>query len=1062
MRRNSLLKRGFGWGVFLLLVVAAQAVSQTFKAPGPLNPRSKDLQTVSPPTPAVKERKLPTKPQKVTSDLSIERIYVRGCQVYITVANRGKAGLSLRDYNNGRLSLTLQWQTGTSAGLEPRVFTLKQVDPKGALGRPGGWVEFNTRVWGRHPNLTIRAKLERLKDDRGKGRKELRQVLSVPERCLSKTSSGTLRGAAVRSPAGKGTYPQGKGLKGLSLTPLPGRASDLSIERVYLRDCKVQVLVKNRGSAGVTDEDYRNGELRVKLHWRVPKGGGRTHTFALSQVDTHRVLKRPGMSVDFNTGISLGASEIYHVTAELVNLRHDLSQEGQKKLTQDLILPQQCLSRPRKPGTRKPSTGGFPRPKELEKTVQGKPLPERTPGLERRLSSKKLNILPEKAKKFSKLGDKRELQHMSTPPTSNVLKGFPLSKTEKVKEIVSGSEIFAQRVSREFCPQQGKAYYYKHSERNWGQLEISENGHDWNYLVVRGCNWPNRHTPGYESYKFSYKLVGIDDGIEIFTVLPEDFLPFNERDMINYFYKDPPPSGRRYQVVLTIRDRNNLTVATYRTGIFTLNWYNPEKFEFGEAEGTLEQSAFILNPFVMEFRWQNENLMSPGVLKAEENVPGKEYSGFIFTGLELNFRTEDGSYIQDVCNYDRNRYSSLREAIRNTTKLITEAKYLPKNEEDIEVDMDWAVLGDNFIINRNEIYFPDLTLALNLIGPGMTEITFKIEFCGYTFSVPKKIVIYDDISEQEAKPLEVKIERITTPLGGDVQYLTPDEYILVFNTSKLITIGTFVLYYFDPVSHSWLELNRMSGKDRPLVGSDKLSFSLKDLAETYVGNKVKFKLDWINSRGTVIDSATKEYAFKNLVILHPKLGERLYVGRPYLITWLSTDKSGQVEILCGTDSIPGSGRRIVGPMPDTGSYLWTPTHEFVTSCRYIKIIKPGSFPFLKGISEFQGVSEIGIKIINPTDDILAGPVQIVWDLRAPENERGGTVSLYYRIRPGALWQEWILIADDIPASNGFYNWVAPTIEAYQKDTQLKIIWNKPRTRFDSRTRFEDIVFFRIK
>ncbi len=433
MRRNSLLKRGFGWGVFLLLLVAAQAVSQTFKATAPLNPRSKDLQTVSPPTPAVKERKLPTKPHKATSDLSIERIYVRGCQVYITVANRGKAGLSLRDYNNGRLSLTLQWQTGTSAGLEPRVFTLKQVDPKGALGRPGGWVEFNTRVWVKYPNLTIKAKLEGLKDDRGKGKKELRQVLSVPERCWSKTSSGALGGAAVRSPTGKETHPQGKGMKGLPLTPLPGRASDLSIERVYLRDCKVQVVVKNRGSAGVTDEDYRNGKLRVKLHWKVPRGGGRTHTFALSQVDTHRVLRSPGMSVDFNTGITLGASEIYHVTAELVNLRHDLSQEGQKKLTQDLIFPQQCLSRPRKPGTRKPPTAGFPRPEKLEKPIQGKPWPKKTPAIKKDIltpegikkSAKSVKKLPKLSKGKTLLAKKARLKKTSLQTVSQKMQIQP-------------------------------------------------------------------------------------------------------------------------------------------------------------------------------------------------------------------------------------------------------------------------------------------------------------------------------------------------------------------------------------------------------------------------------------------------------------------------------------------------------------------------------------------------------------------------------------------------------------------------------------------------------------
>ncbi len=339
MRRKSLLKKGFWWGVFLLWVVAAQAVSQTFKAPAPLNPPSKDLQAVSPPTPAVKERKLPAKPRGATSDLSLERIYVKGCQVHVTVVNRGKAGLSLRDYNNGRLSLTLQWQTGTSAGLEPRVFTLKQVDPKGALGRPGGWVEFNTRVWVKYPNFTIRAKLEGLKDDRGKGKKELRQVLSVAKRCI---------GTAVRSPAGKETYPQGKGMKGLSLTPLPGRASDLSIERIYLKGCTVHVVIKNRGKKGLTERGYEQGKLVVELKGKAiigvktPLKGAKPvrYVFSLKQVDPKGVLKKSGGVVDFDTKIKCSEKARAEVHLEGVD-----KGKIEKRLIATLTPPESCVKK---------------------------------------------------------------------------------------------------------------------------------------------------------------------------------------------------------------------------------------------------------------------------------------------------------------------------------------------------------------------------------------------------------------------------------------------------------------------------------------------------------------------------------------------------------------------------------------------------------------------------------------------------------------------------------------------------------------------------------------------
>ncbi len=185
----------WGLGMLLLfLILAGRAVGQNFKGFTPSGTQSKGLKGTSPSAPIIQKRKIvPNESRRATSDLSLERVYVKGCQVYITVVNRGRGGLSLRDYNNGRLTLTLQWQAGTSAGLEPHSFTLRQVDPRGALGRPGGWVEFNTKVWVRHPNLTIRVKLERLKDDRGRGKKELRQVLSTPKKCLKKIFSRTLQ-----------------------------------------------------------------------------------------------------------------------------------------------------------------------------------------------------------------------------------------------------------------------------------------------------------------------------------------------------------------------------------------------------------------------------------------------------------------------------------------------------------------------------------------------------------------------------------------------------------------------------------------------------------------------------------------------------------------------------------------------------------------------------------------------------------------------------------------------------------------------------------------------------
>jgi len=139
------------------------------------------------------------------------------------------------------------------------------------------------------------------------------------------------------------------------------------VKRIYLRNCKVHVEIENRGKGGVTPVDYQKGKLQVKVLWKLPKAGGKTFLFSLAKVDPNGRLKNPGGKVSFDTEISLGAAKIYHVTGELLHLKNDIKQKGKKEAFQDLILPVSCLSRPRKPGSRKVPAKEFPRPLVLEK-----------------------------------------------------------------------------------------------------------------------------------------------------------------------------------------------------------------------------------------------------------------------------------------------------------------------------------------------------------------------------------------------------------------------------------------------------------------------------------------------------------------------------------------------------------------------------------------------------------------------------------------------------------------------------------------------------------------------
>ncbi|MEM5854668.1 MAG: hypothetical protein ABIM76_07400 [candidate division WOR-3 bacterium] len=118
------------------------------------------------------------------SDLSIERIYLRGCSIHVNIVNKGSGGVSPKDYKGGKLLMTLQWQTPMAAGLSPYSFPLTQVDPNAVLSRPNTWIDFNTKVKPKHQDLIVRVWFENLKDDKGKGKKDVNIKLSIPVNCL--------------------------------------------------------------------------------------------------------------------------------------------------------------------------------------------------------------------------------------------------------------------------------------------------------------------------------------------------------------------------------------------------------------------------------------------------------------------------------------------------------------------------------------------------------------------------------------------------------------------------------------------------------------------------------------------------------------------------------------------------------------------------------------------------------------------------------------------------------------------------------------------------------------
>ena len=279
-----------------------------------------------------------TKPKRIFSDLSIERIYLKNCKIHVVIRNL-KHNLSPQDLRNGKLIVELNMKLIRGGKKVAYTFPLFKVFSRQASKRK---VDFDTGIiLGVSHTYRVTAKLSGLHNDGRQGRKKLLQGLTLPKVCLNQTLPSKRFDLTHRPIISKRIF------------------SDLSIERIYLKKCNVHVVIKNLKS-GLSSQDLRNGKLIVELGMRSNQVGKKaTYTFSLSQIFSQQVssqkMRKP-QEVDFDTGIILGASHTYKVTAKLSGLQND-GRSGRKRLSQRLTLPKVCLTQPLPLRARKISRG---------------------------------------------------------------------------------------------------------------------------------------------------------------------------------------------------------------------------------------------------------------------------------------------------------------------------------------------------------------------------------------------------------------------------------------------------------------------------------------------------------------------------------------------------------------------------------------------------------------------------------------------------------------------------------------------------------------------------------
>ncbi|RLG40958.1 MAG: hypothetical protein DRO05_05145 [Thermoproteota archaeon] len=175
--------------IFIFYSLSGQVMGGTVKG-SVLKPAAKQGMKKVPPAashPGIKKKVVPI--AKAAPDLSIERIYLKGCNIHVVIKNVGSGGLTQSEYDKGQLLLKTKDKE--------HIFALKDVDKRGLLKKGGGVADFDTGVRCAEREK-VEAYLKGLKGE--KGRKRLSALLIPSGICIKK---GVARKLVASSALGK-------------------------------------------------------------------------------------------------------------------------------------------------------------------------------------------------------------------------------------------------------------------------------------------------------------------------------------------------------------------------------------------------------------------------------------------------------------------------------------------------------------------------------------------------------------------------------------------------------------------------------------------------------------------------------------------------------------------------------------------------------------------------------------------------------------------------------------------------------------------------------------------
>lgn len=292
------MKRDRMIGIFILMMAVlgfffVSHASQTKKT----TTKSLMIKTVTPSKTKVKGKKS----LKFKHDLVVEEISLKGGFIAFRLKNKGPGAMPDEEHKQGEVKISYK-------GFE-KTYPFSKFDKEGNLKTPGGVVTYETKE-----KLTSRQDVTVLV--------YFGKKISKPGKKISlKRTLGKKPPSLVQKPGKKA------GLKGISkastkqekalkILSKKGKTEELtkakpliSIAKVYLKDGKVHIAVKNKGQGRLSALDYRQGEVVLSY-------GGKIKSWSLRDVDPKGHLSRYGAEVVFDTGISLKQKERVKVSIE--------------------------------------------------------------------------------------------------------------------------------------------------------------------------------------------------------------------------------------------------------------------------------------------------------------------------------------------------------------------------------------------------------------------------------------------------------------------------------------------------------------------------------------------------------------------------------------------------------------------------------------------------------------------------------------------------------------------------------------------------------------------------